>query len=269
MSVFFNSDLGETFLAEEPWSPRACFGKYMQSVIGVCVENDDSQSIGTAFHVGNGVFVTARHVLFGRKIIELISSARRVSPFKLKSGPFFHEDDNIDVAAFVVDPIPQRELYKSIGGGAFTGSGSAAIRAIPLGTHLDDWINDDAFYHMRAIAMGYPPIPLGKKPTLLSVSAEVNGVVDLLPPRKHVHFILSATARGGFSGGPVIVEGDFLLGMTTESLVMNGQPEQLGFFTILGVEPIYECLDQHGILPDFQDFEIEDSAHESAPPQIK
>jgi hypothetical protein len=104
--------------------------------------------------------------------------------------------------------------------------------------------------------MGFPRIPLGRRATLLSVSAEANGIVDLLPPKNHVHFILSATARGGFSGGPVIVEGDFLLGMTTESLVIDGQPEQLGFFTILSVEPIYECLDQHKILPEFQDFEI-------------
>ena len=52
-----------------------------------------------------------------------------------------------------------------------------------------------------------------------------------------------------FSGGVAFSEWDFALGLVTSSLVKNEAPEELGFLTIIGVEPILECLGAHGILP--------------------
>jgi hypothetical protein len=45
-------------------------------------------------------------------------------------------------------------------------------------------------------------------------------------------------ARGGFSGGGVLSECDFVLGIVTMSLVRNNAPEELGYLTVLSVEPI-------------------------------
>lgn len=55
--------------------------------------------------------------------------------------------------------------------------------------------------------------------------------------------------RGGFSGGLVITEDGFALGVVTQSLLMNREETELGFFTVLSVEPIYVCLAHHKLLP--------------------
>jgi hypothetical protein len=55
--------------------------------------------------------------------------------------------------------------------------------------------------------------------------------------------------RGGYSGGPVISEHGFLLGVLTESLVMNNQSEELGYSSAISVEPLLVLLQKNGIYP--------------------
>ena len=74
--------------------------------------------------------------------------------------------------------------------------------------------------------MGYPPVPFSKEPLLVSTLAEVNAVVDKYTGG-HPHFIVSALARGGFSGGIALTEEGHTLGVITESLGQNGKPEEL------------------------------------------
>jgi hypothetical protein len=58
-------------------------------------------------------------------------------------------------------------------------------------------------------------------------------------------------ARGGFSGGPAIIDGH-VLGVVTSSLMSNGKPSELGFFTVISVEPIFVCLVDNILLPPCQ-----------------
>ena len=118
---------------------------------------------------------------------------------------------------------------------------------IPLGSHLDDWLNDD-FVLTEAIIMGYPPVPFSNGPVLVSARGEVNAVIDKYTGG-HPQFIVSSLARSGFSGGPAISQYDFALGVITESLYQQDQPFELGFLSILSVEAIYVCLAHHHIVP--------------------
>jgi len=80
---------------------------------------------------------------------------------------------------------------------------------------------------------------------------------------KHPSFVVSTTARGGFSGAPVLVAydeqnkitGTAVLGVVTESLVREGAPPELGYMTVTTVEPIYDMLDYHTLLPESQRLE--------------
>lgn len=217
---------------------------------------DEDEGIGTAFHVGNGVFVTARHVLEGRKIKQVgfddhsmiyalnrkaeLSESLNLPKISISSGPFFHSDPRIDVACFTLSVTP--DSY------------------IPLGGHLDDWLGQYELVLHRTLALGYPPIPLSKQPVLFASSGEVNALVDLYGGTHHPHFLISSMARGGYSGGPVLVAynednengGTALLGLVTQSLVKDESSTETGYFAVLTVEPIYDCLEQHGLLPDFQ-----------------
>jgi hypothetical protein len=107
------------------------------------------------------------------------------------------------------------------------------------------------FVLTEAIVLGYPPIPMTVTPHLVAARAEVNAQVDIRG-QQHVHFILSAMPRGGFSGGLAIAEYGFALGVITSSLLTNHKDSELGFFAVLTVEPIYNCLAAHKLLPQCQ-----------------
>jgi hypothetical protein len=67
-----------------------------------------------------------------------------------------------------------------------------------------------------------------------------------------VHFVLSATPRGGFSGGVAIHENGDALGVITSSFVAGDVPEQMGFFAVLSIESIVSCLAQNKLYPEAQ-----------------
>lgn len=222
---------------------RKLYDQYAAAVAYIEVQEKESDpNIGSAFHVGGGVFVTARHVVEGKKILSIATTEHRVDSIEnnemaytissfpgegqIKAGPFYHPDPKVDVAALVVD----------------------GIRAprIPLGFHMDEMI-DNGLVLAPVLVMGYPRIPLSFGPTLVASVGQVNAVIDKYTGG-HPHFIVSTMARGGFSGG-VAIAYDFVLGVITESLNANYQPVELGYQTVLTVEPIYVCLAHHNIMP--------------------
>lgn len=229
---------------------RALFEQFAAAVAYVAVRSPEGrEGIGTATHVGDGVFVTARHVVEHNEILDVSSTEKKYvrlpddagartfvvldgerypahtvmnTSISIEDPPVLHSDDRIDLAAFrAVDLDPLTPW-------------------VPLGGHLDDWLGASDFVLREAIVMGYPPIPFSLRPSLIVSRAEVNGQVKLrdAPP---VHFLLSAVARGGYSGALAIDEGGFALGLVSRSLGEGGPPE-LGFMTAISVDPIYEML---------------------------
>jgi hypothetical protein len=211
--------------------------------------------IGTCFHVGEGVFVTARHVVDGRTIVkidfddwdtsrELLgddpSQWGRKQEFPLVlSGPHFHPDPRVDVACFRLGRTPSA--------------------VIPLGGHLDDWLGQYELVLHRCLIMGYPPIPMADRALLFATVGEVNALVDLYGSHKHPHFIVSSMGRGGLSGAPALIaynelsdDGTAALGLVTESLILQNWSIESGYLAVLTVEPIYVCLEHHGLLPELQ-----------------
>jgi hypothetical protein len=235
-------------------TPRDLYERYASAVAFVAVKSSDGDHrIGSAFHVGEGVFLTARHVVEGQEVLEIGTTVRQrvedpqgnvtilgrpgryrsIGPTSARicSGPLYHPNPGVDVAALVTEGFE--------------------VPAIPLGSHLDDWLVHEDFVLRRVVVMGYPPIPFAKGPTLIASEAEVNTVVDKYTGG-HPSFIVSATARGGFSGGPCLVEWDFALGLVTESLTTNHQAAELGYMAVTSVEPLFVCLQHHGIVPAIQ-----------------
>jgi hypothetical protein len=135
---------------------RAQFDRYMGCV--AYVETTDHQginSIGTAFHVGDGVFVTARHVVENRRVTT-IGFADRTT--EIVVGPYVHQTADVDVACFRVKELPSE--------------------FVPLGGHLDDWIGGYEFILHRTLVLGYPPIPTSDRPVPVASMGEINATVD-------------------------------------------------------------------------------------------
>lgn len=229
----------------------------------VAVEKNGEPGIGSAFHVGDGIFVTARHVLEGATITEIRLTNPRlfymsslypksedgsytVGPddqqvtldfdgnVSLVGGPFYHPEPSVDVAAFRVDGMASGAPY------------------VKLGHHYDDLIAPGDFETTDVLLLGYPPIPFTNEPILIAAKAQVNAVADLRSTKSPVHFIMSAIPRGGFSGGVAISEYGFALGVITQSLLGGNLPAELGYFASTSIEAVHGCLDHHGILPKFQ-----------------
>ncbi len=237
-------------------SDRSLFEEYASAVAYIEVRRpDDEITVGSAFHVGAGVFITTRHVVDGGEILKVANTVvwrvpdpngmevdgttgvryRVVPPTegRVSSGPHYHPDGQTDVAAVVVEGLRPA--------------------AIPLGGHLDDWLNDEAFQLQPVLIMGYPRVPACDEPVLVAVRAEVNAVVD--PERRsHPHFIVSAIPRTGFCGGPCLFFGPegFVLGVVTEALTDGSASAEFGFMAVLSVEPIWTCLQHYGLVPDEQ-----------------
>jgi Trypsin-like peptidase domain len=230
----------------------------------VAVEKDGDESVGSAFHVGDGIFVTARHVVDGRRIKEMrvtdanlfyrsdlypetAAGSYTISPespricediegrVEVVGGPWYHSNPAVDIAAVKVSGIAPEAHY------------------VPLGGHLDDWVGNGDFELSEALVLGYPPIPFTPEPVLIAASCHVNAVVDLrIGERQQLHFLLSAVPRGGFSGGLAFSRWGFALGMITQSLLNREGPLELGYFTTTSIEAVYKCLYDNGVLPTVQ-----------------
>lgn len=221
---------------------KQLFDKYRGSIAYISVQegsgNDEIFGIGTSFHVGNGIFITAKHVV-ENKIINEVATTKRVEietengyeyidPIVLTiiEGPLFPEDDSEDVAIFKVANCP------------------AHLPSIPLGKKDNLSLTDNDYVLSKVLVMGYPPIPMTMQPHLLAVSGEVNAVIDLYHS-ENPHYVISALARGGFSGGVVLSEFGHAIGLVTESLLKNDVPAELGFMSVLNTEVIHKCITQH------------------------
>lgn len=241
---------------------RRLYERYAAAAFYVAVrDRDGGAGIGTATHVGDGVFVTARHVLEGNSIDEVGCSesthirlpdgtssrehvhdstgvwpAHSIRPqrFHATTPPVFHPDPRVDLAAFTLPTLDPLTPW------------------VPLGGHLEDWLGISDFVLWEVVLMGYPPIPLSTGPRLVAARAEVNGLVDLRDAA-HVHFILSTMPRGGFSGAMAITEDGAGLGVVTRSLLNSGASAELGYMATTSIEPIYTLLVEASLLPKVQD----------------
>ena len=252
-------EIGFRLSSRTPVPVRTLLHRYGSCMAYVEVRKGDDVGIGSAFHIGEGIFVTAKHVIEhweisevcvdtpdcyyqsdiyhgSRDLTDLKTTVPRVlcdrnsGIVEVVEGPWLHPRKQVDVAAFRVNHVVPNPHY------------------IPLGHQLDDWFSFSEFQLTRALVMGYPPIPFAKFPELVAVSCEVNAVVEL----PQLHFVLSATARGGFSGGVAISEYGFALGIMTQSLTMDHKSAETGFFATTSTEDIYEFLSHRRILPKCQ-----------------
>lgn len=222
---------------------QALFRKHSAGVIGLATESDSGRvSMGTAFHIGDGFFVTARHVVEGREITDVVSS--RWAQISTIHSVHYPRDPQVDLAILSTDFDLSYYMSEQV---RYEGGEWPKGDAFVLGDHLDDWIGDEMIM-MPILMMGYPPVPTSREPVLLAVSGEVNGVIDLYTT-PHVHFVVSSPARGGFSGGPVLHAGGVLLGVVTESLQRQDEVGEPGFAVALSVEPIFSLIAELGIAP--------------------
>jgi hypothetical protein len=213
-------------------------------MVRITVKTDAGDlSNGSAFHIGDGWLATAAHVVNAGKIEEIVSEY--CSQDLVIEKIIVHKDEKVDLAIIKTNLDLNHYLTKTTI--VSPPEGFVQTDHLEIGGHLDDWIGDELVLS-KVLLMGYPPIPFSNGPVLLASEGEVNAVVDKYNG-PHPHFVISNMGRGGYSGGPVISEYGFLLGVLTESLVMNNQSEELGYSSAISVEPLLVLLQENGVYP--------------------
>ncbi|CUI28102.1 S1 family peptidase [Dyella jiangningensis] len=223
---------------------RALCQSYRPALVRITVQTPMGDlSTGTAFHIGDGWLVTAAHVLRDGVVQEVVSEYASVA--LTVQSVIFNKDDRIDLALMKTDLDLSHYLHMT----TIHGSPKGFVQTdhIEIGGHLDDWLGDELVLS-KVLLMGYPPVPFSQLAVLLASEGEVNAVVDKYSG-PHPHFIISCSARGGFSGGPVLSEYGFLLGVLVESLVMDGKDEETGYSSAISIEPLLVMLHDNGIYP--------------------
>jgi V8-like Glu-specific endopeptidase len=202
---------------------------------------EENEGIGTAFHIGEGIFLTAKHVIEGKtikevattKLIELLEEKIQGKPKKtlitpsilqIIEGPYSHENE--DIAVFKVDI---NNLF---------------IPNIQIGSHTNHEVTDNDFILSNVVVIGYPPIPFTTTPNQVVATGQVNATIDVWHSN-YVHFVLSTMARGGFSGGVVLTESGAALGLVTESLGKSDSLVETGYMSILSIEAGAKLAETH------------------------
>jgi S1-C subfamily serine protease len=221
------------------------FLKYRVCMTRLYVETSEGEKVGAAFHIGDGWLVTAGHVLRDHNLnhAEYEFAACRDTPVTVNE--VIYSDIPDDLALLRTDFSLSSYLEE------FHLEGTRdqwKEDHVPLGTHLDDWL-DDSLVMTRALVMGYPTISRTDGPYLVSDGALVNAIVDTYNLSRHPYFVISTMARGGFSGGPVISEFGFLIGVVTDAFIKDDLPEELGHAAVMTVEPLWELLAKHEVYP--------------------
>ncbi len=223
----------------------ALYRKYRVCVVEIAVRATSGElHVGTGFHIGDGWIVTARHVIEGGAI-EHIAGQHHAST----------QSVNAQRVITPTDPEVDLALLKTDFSLAYYMSDKFTIHGvpqewkedhIPIGGHLDDWIGDELVLS-RVLLLGFPRVPQSRQGDLVAADGRVSAVVDRYAGARHPHFIISPLGRGGFSGGPVISEYGFLLGVMTETLFHSGQLPEMGFAAALSVEPLWNLLHENGL----------------------
>lgn len=218
------------------------YQKFKRCIVRVVRESDIGDlETGTGFHIGDGYLVTARHLLGGRSIAvhgpfnQPLQIDRILEP----------EDPAVDLAVLATDFSLDHYLHRTTIIGF---PESQKVDAIPIASTLDDWVGDE-LVGTRILLPGYPRIPLTDRPTLVAVAGEVNAVVTKYVGDQHIYFVVSPLARGGFSGGPLLSEWGFAIGVLLEGLVQQGSPVELGFAAAIGLGPLFDLLIRNRIFP--------------------
>ena len=119
---------------------------------GINGRRDGSVGIGTAFHIGDGYLVTARHVVEGRTPTSL-TPAREGTVHLDGVEIIYPSEESVDLALIksnfsLLDGYMKNTHFWGV-------PDTEKVDHIQIGGHLDDWIDDDLIL-FDVVVFGYP-----------------------------------------------------------------------------------------------------------------
>ena len=248
--------------------------------VEVCDKTTGDIGMGTAFHIGRGYLVTARHVVENKAIrmvgradmsMKTILEPDRRANYSTTHGGFevrgaqvdavyYHPNDSVDVAMLkLVGRVP-------------LGLGYPIEQMQPSARlcSLADTVTEGELLMAEVIVLGFPRIPKSQPhpPSLVAFRGDISSTIkSSINGRRHL--VVTGMARGGFSGGPVfLLRGPIIrdykfphietsgtvIGVVVtslmESITAGGSDvsrEELGFATAISAQTVIELAQQYDI----------------------
>jgi S1-C subfamily serine protease len=154
-------------------------------------------------HNGSGLLIDARHVLTAAHVLTDMTLDPVVHFDGGVTAPVIaeHSHPNIDVAIVEVDLPAEHDVHRTRG----------------LAFRDPQWAD-------QVTLLGYPPVPQADAPYLTVQTGEVvtPSVTNYFGTE---HFLFSATARPGNSGGPVVAADGRVLGIVTRGFMTESSEE--------------------------------------------
>jgi len=226
---------------------QAFYTEYKFCVVRITV-SDEKEDLhnGTGFHIGEGVIVTAKHVLEKYKLKEIVGHFED-REYNLKDI-VYPDDKNLDLALLITDFTLADYMSKKYKMPPMIPKSIKKHDSIPLSWYLTDKVGKEIEL-MKVLVFGYPKVPFSAKSDLIVTTGEVNAFIkkygEVAP-----YFIISIPPRGGYSGGPVISESGHVFGIMTESLYEKDKGHESGFFAVTPVDGLLKFMKQKGINPN-------------------
>lgn len=196
------------------FGPRYIYYKYRDYVLPIVYEQaNNDPGIGTGFLVGSNIIVTARHCIEGSTNI----SFGKIPYEKYRNAKvYYHSNPNIDIAIILIAPL---DIY---------------------GLNLS---NEFKIFE-KVITMGYPKIPgftcfqTAEEAVVSAVpekrftvtEGQVAAEAQQLWSRENL-FLITAKVKGGNSGGPVINQYGYCIGLVSQEPFAEGGYDDLGYGT--------------------------------------
>ncbi|WP_306480726.1 serine protease [Limnobacter sp.] len=230
---------------------QSIYHQCRRSVAYVTVETSDgSESIGTAFHIGQGYFVTAKHVVDKNQIIEVGITQPHNKLIEHHTAPL-SEDERPRFLKTDLNPVLFESEVDDVA--VFRAEECEGLPSIQLSSIHDMHQSEDLALLSNVLCIGYPPIPLTIHPFQVAVDATVSALITI-KGSSYLSYVVSATARGGFSGGPIINSEGKAIGLVTDSLVRDSNAIETGFMACLSISAAADLALKCGWDPDEHEY---------------
>lgn len=214
------------------------------------IDKNDKIMAATAFHVGDGILVTAKHNVDHDGTFKLID----------KNGKEFQHSQKF-LAPGKTDIAVLKTNFQSPGATVSmytlpTKTEPASLiherrpsKFIKLNSKLNRAQLMKAYLLEDVYLFGFPPVPMTVSNHLISVKAQVNSIV-LSSQSDWPLLVISSVPRGGFSGGPVMDQDGSLIGICIEALYEQSEPSFSGFTAAICIEPLLNLMKENDLRPE-------------------